>query len=207
MSLNKNGYLFLTCILLLAIGVSVLSYSIAYSNAFELSVRLFALNGFLALSIATIMTSFLREIKQFFNKPFLNMHHSFAAIGLVLITLHPITVFGQILDPTIFLPNFSSFSLFWELAGRQALIIIYVALAAVLLRRKISNSGKYWRGIHGLMYLALLFGIVHANLIGTDFQNTPIIIIYNTLFVVVLSAFVMKRSQQYRIRNAHIRAQ
>jgi hypothetical protein len=50
------------------------------------------------LSIAAIMTPFLKEIKHHFNKSFLEMHHSFAAIGLALITLHPIALFIQVLD-------------------------------------------------------------------------------------------------------------
>ena len=200
MSLSRKGYVFLVCVIFFAIGVSVFSYSVAYSHPFELSVRLFALNGFLILSIAAIMTPFLKEIKHHFNKSFLEMHHSFAATGLVLITLHPIALFIQVLDPAIFLPNLSSFYLFWLLAGRQALIVIYVSLAAALLRRKIPKYWSYWSFIHAFMYLALFFAIVHANLIGTDFQNSTIALVYDGLFVVVIAAFVLKRLQQYRIR-------
>jgi hypothetical protein len=109
MSLSRKGYVFLVCVIFFAIGVYVFSYSVTYSHPFELSVRLFALNGFLILSIAAIMTPFLKEIKHHFNKSFLEMHHSFAVIGLALITLHPIALFIQVLDPAIFLPNLSSF--------------------------------------------------------------------------------------------------
>lgn len=201
MPLSKNGYIFFVCVILFASGISIISYFVAYSHPFELSVRLFALNGFLVLSIATIMTPFLREIKLHFNKSFLEMHHSFAAIGLVLITLHPITLFSESLNPAIFLPNLSSFSLFWMLAGRQALLVIYIALAAALLRQRIPKYWRTWRLIHVLMYLALFFGIVHANLIGTDFQNIVITFIYDALFAGVIGAFALKRLQQYRIRN------
>jgi hypothetical protein len=51
------------------------------------------------------------------------------------------------------------------------------------------------------MYLAFFFGIVHANLIGTDFQNIAITFIYDALFAGVIGAFALKRLQQYRIRN------
>ena len=206
MSLSKNGYVFLLGVILFAAGISIFSYVVAYSHPFELSVRLFALNGYLALSIATIMTPFLKEIKQHFNKSFLEMHHSFAAIGLVLITLHPIAFFLMTLNSSIFLPNLSSFYLFWLLGGRQALIVIYVALAAALLRRKIPQYWRFWRFIHAFMYLALLFAIIHANLIGTDFQNGVIALLYNGFFIAAIAAFILKRIQQYRVQIKTVRA-
>jgi len=198
MLLGKNGYTFLICVFVFAMAVSAISFFIDAPNPFMLSARLFALNGFLFLSIATIMTPFLREISRVFNKSFIRIHHSFAAVGLVLITLHPITIFIQSFNLNIFLPDFSSFYGFWLLAGRQALIVIYIGLAAALLRRKIP---KYWRLIHVLMYLALLFGIVHANLIGNSFQNFAIMVSYDALFAVSIMAFFLKRLQQYRIQN------
>ena len=201
MPLSRKGYIFLVGVVMFSVGVSVFSYLVAYSHPFELSVRLFALNGFLALSIATIMTPFLKEIKRHFNKSFLEIHHSFAVVGLVLITLHPITLFIQVLDPAIFLPNLSSFYLFWLFAGRQALIVIYIALAAALLRRKIPKYWGYWSWIHAFMYVALFFAIVHANLIGTDFQKSAIDIVYDGLFAGAIAAFVLKRFQQHRIRS------
>jgi hypothetical protein len=42
---------------------------------------------------------------------------------------------------------------------------------------------------------------VHANLIGTDFQNIAITFVYDALFVGAIGAFVLKRLQQYRLRN------
>lgn len=77
------------------------------------------------------------------------------------------------------------------------MILIYVALAAVLLRRRIV---AYWRWIHALMYVALFFGVVHADLLGMDFEDPVFIVIYNGLFVVVLAAFVYKRWQFHQIR-------
>jgi DMSO/TMAO reductase YedYZ heme-binding membrane subunit len=198
MALGKSGYTFLICVFLFAVTVSLISFFIDSSDPLRLSARLFALNGFLFLSIATIMTPFLREISRIFNRSFIRIHHSFAAVGLVLITLHPITFFIQSFNLNIFLPDFSSFFGFWLLAGRQALIVIYIGLAAALLRKRIP---KYWRLIHVLMYLALLFGIVHANLIGNSFQNLAITIGYNALFAASVISFFLKRLQQYQIRK------
>jgi DMSO/TMAO reductase YedYZ heme-binding membrane subunit len=82
--------------------------------------------------------------------------------------------------------------------GRQALIIIYIAFFAVILRRKIVS---YWRPFHALIYVALFFGIVHANLIGTDFQNIIVLFSLNALFAASILAFVLKRLQMHKIRN------
>lgn len=159
--------------------------------------RLFALNGFIALSIATIMAAFLREVTLFFKKPFTRIHHYFAAAGLVLITLHPLTISVRFLNLTVFVPNLNSLYDFLYFGGRPALILIFVAFVAVLLRRKML---RYWRWFHALMYVALFFGVVHANLSGTDFGNLAILLVFNGLFAATLVAFVLKRWQFYRIK-------
>jgi hypothetical protein len=163
----------------------------------SLTIRLLALNGYIALSIAAIMTPFIKEITLFFKKSFVKIHHYFAAAGLLLITLLPIAVFIQTSDPTVFLPNFESLYLFFFFGGIIALILIYVAFGVVLLRKKIVD---YWRPFHMLIYLALFIGIVHANLRGTDFQTIYIQIIYDALFAGAIAAFVLKRWQFYRIK-------
>ncbi|MCW4000686.1 MAG: hypothetical protein NWE93_10640 [Candidatus Bathyarchaeota archaeon] len=189
---------FFGAVLALGVAVSVVAYTIDSANPWNLAVRLFALNGFIALSIATIMAAFLKEITLFFKKPFMRIHHYFAAAGLVLITLHPITLALQYSTPAVFLPNFNSLYLFMFFGGRQALILIFVALAAVLLRKKITS---YWRPFHALMYVALFFGVVHAGLSGTDFENWAILVLFNGLFAASVAAFAFKRWQFYRIKS------
>jgi hypothetical protein len=158
---------------------------------------LFALNGFIALSIAAILTPFIKEVTLFFKKSFIKVHHYFAASGLLLITLHPISVVIQALNPALFLPNVGSFYLFLFYGGSVALIAIYTAFGAVLLRRK---AVAYWRPFHALMYLALFFAVIHGNLAGYDFQNVYLMAIYDGLFVAVIVAFVLKRFQFYKIK-------
>jgi predicted ferric reductase len=188
---------FFTVLILFALAVSTFAFLFEYTDPFDLSIRLFALNGFIALSIATIMTAFLKEITLFLKKPFTRIHHYFAAAGLVLITLHPIALAVELLNPAVFLPNTGSLYLFMFYGGRQALIIIYIALLAVFVRRRIT---PYWRYLHALMYVALFFGIVHANLSGHDFENIGMMILFNGLFTVVIVAFGLKRLQFYRMR-------
>jgi DMSO/TMAO reductase YedYZ heme-binding membrane subunit len=193
----KRELAFFAIIIIFGLTVSLFVFNMGHSNLLNLTVRLSALNGYIALSIAAIMTPFLKEITLFFKKSFVKVHHYFAAAGLLLITLHPIAVFIQTSDLTVFLPNFNSIYFFFFFGGTIALVLIYVAFGAVLIRRKIV---AYWRPFHMLMYLALFIGVVHANLRGTDFQNIYLAIIYDALFAAALAAFVLKRWQFYRIK-------
>ena len=198
MPVSGKGKFVLILIILFAIFVSVFSYFYNYSDLFNFSLRLFALIGFFSLSVAAYMTPFLKDIRRVFSKPFINVHHYFAIIGLILVTLHPVSLFIQSFDPTIFLPNLSSFYLFLFLGGKQALLTIYIALLAAILLIKIPKYRAYWRVLHALIYIALLFAIVHGNLIGTDFQNIFVSILYNGLFIGAIAVFVLKRIQQYK---------
>jgi predicted ferric reductase len=200
---SKEGAIFITTIIIFAVAVSLIAFSFAYSNPIGFSVRIFALTGFISLSTATIMTPFLKEITLLFKKPFIRIHHYFAVAGLILITLHPVTLAIQYMNPAVFIPNLNSLYLFLFFGGRQALIIIYIAIAAVLLRRKIV---AYWRIFHALMYVALFFGIIHATLSGTDFQNPIILLVYYVLFAAAIGAFIIKRVQLYRMKQKKIQA-
>jgi methionine sulfoxide reductase heme-binding subunit len=193
----KQELAFFALILLAAVGISLFAYCTFYNSPLELFVRLLALNGFIAVAIAAIMTPFLKEITLFFKKPFTKVHHYFAATGLMLLTLHPIFVVILTMNPAIVLPNLSSPYFFFLYGGVVALISIYIALGAVLLRRKMV---KYWRYFHMLMYLALFFGVVHGTLIGPDFQSIPFIVIYVALFGAAVFAFALKRWQFHQIR-------
>lgn len=199
---SKKEAGFFALVFVFGLAVSLLAYSIIPTDPLTLTIRLLALNGYIAVSIAVIMTPFLKEITLFFKKSFVAVHHDFAAAGLLLLTMLPVSVFiqGLTLDEfssAPFVPNFMSLYLFFFFGGVVALILIYVAFGAVLLRKKIT---AYWRPFHALMYLALFVGIVHANLIGLDFGNLYIKIIFDGLFAAALGAFVLKRIQFIRLR-------
>lgn len=194
----RKDILFLTLVILFASAVSIVAFLVSYTNPLRYSIRLFGLWGFTSLSIAVIITPFLKEITLYFKKPFLRIHHYFAAFGLTLITLHPIVLAVMLMNPSVFIPSIGSLDAFFINGGRQALIIIYIAFVAVLIRRRMV---AYWRPIHALMYVALFFGIVHADLIGTDFDNLFILIAFNVLFAAAIAAFVLKRYQTYRLKK------
>ena len=105
MSITRVGVVFIISVFLFSLLVSIFVYSNVALGSFYLVVRLLALNGFFLLSVASMMSAFAREIWKMLGKPFLRVHHVFAAIGLTIITLHPIVYAIQTLNPRVFLPN------------------------------------------------------------------------------------------------------
>jgi len=198
MALKREGILFLLGTAALTVIITLLFLLTGGEELENLAVRLFGLYGFLFLSVATLTAPFLKEITQAFGKPFLKVPHSFSILGIIFVTLHPIFNAIQRLSLSVFVPRFDSWNLFWLLAGSPAFIILYVAVLAALLRAK---APKYWRAFHALMYVVLLFGIVHANLIGDDFQNLGIMLIFNALFIASLAGFAFKRYRSYQLKR------
>jgi predicted ferric reductase len=195
MPLKREGAALLLGIVALAVILALMVLPEAFQEEpAHVLVRLFGLYGFLFLGVATLITPFLKEITQAFGKPFLRIHHAFSILGIIFITLHPVFNAIQRLSLSVFVPRFDSWEGFWRFAGSPAFIILYIALLAAFLRAK---APKYWRPFHALMYIVLLFGIVHANLIGDDFGNVGIMIIFNALFVASIAVFAIKRFRNY----------
>jgi len=195
---DKKGYIVLGGIMGLYLIIFVLFLTNPSDDYYSFFVRLFALTGLYGLLIATLMTPFLKEIYQIFGKPFLKIHHTFAALGIAGATLHPVVFALDVSDLTVFIPDTSSWLAFWELAGRPALILIYIAVVAVLIKSKMKG---YWRAVHSLMYVVLIFVMVHGILIGTDFENIGILVIYSLLFLGVVFGFVYKRYQNWQMKQ------
>lgn len=191
---SKNVYILLSFIGIIFIAVLIITVISYPGDMVSFLIRLFALWGYICLAVAAIMTPFLKEIYKMFGKPFLKVHHFFAFSGLLLITLHPAYVAFQSRSATVLIPVFTSWYGFWVYAGRPALIVLYLAIIVVLFRKKL----KFWRIIHSLMYLVLFLGFVHAFLIGTDFNNIVIKIIYSVLFALTIASFIIKRLQLYK---------
>jgi methionine sulfoxide reductase heme-binding subunit len=190
MALTRNGYLFLGIIaFLLIVSAAVIAINPSLSP-FTNGIRFAGLAGFVLLAAATITTPWSREIYRNLGTSFVTFHHSFAVSGLILITLHPVFLAVRLMTASVFLPWFGSFQEGLVLAGRPSLILIYVGVAGVLLRRFIP---VYWRFFHALIWVALILGIMHADLIGTDLKNPVVFLLFNGLAVVVAGAFVLKR--------------
>jgi Ferric reductase like transmembrane component. len=195
MAISRAGYGIVGLIVLLFVLVTavVLSDPSVYADPVRGVIRLSALYGFLMMAIATVMTPHLVLVARTFGKTFIRIHHTFAAFGIVLTTLHPISL----LNPAAFIPSFQSWILFWAQGGRIAFILLYIAIIGGLLRTR----WKYWRYPHTLMYGVLLFAIVHANLIGTDFSNTGLQWAYYVIFAAVVVAFFLNIRRKWQSRR------
>ncbi len=191
---NKPYIIYLIILLLYLIpGLNVLL--LGESDIYLNIIRFSALTGLVSLFISTILSNYLREVRKIFGKPFLRVHHWFAALGLILITIHPVVFAIYTASVLVFIPDFSSWYAFWSLAGRPALYLAYVATLAGILRNR---TQKYWRYIHGIMYVVLGFAFVHGLLIGTNFANMFIAIFFAILLLVSYSLAVLKRIRAYR---------
>jgi predicted ferric reductase len=194
MDLNKKAIGLITIELILFISVFILFLQTPVSDGYSFFIRLGALFGFTAMFIATTMTPFMVQLYKIFGISFIKQHHFYSIFGLIMITLHPVAFAISVTDISVFIPDISSWKAFWELAGRPALIIIYIASLAAIFRKKIQN----WRVFHVLNYIALFFVYIHGLLIGTDFENFGILIIFTTMLVISIGVFGLKRYQIYR---------
>jgi hypothetical protein len=192
MDLNKKTIGLISITLLLFIIVFILFLLTPIPDVFSFFIRLGALFGFTAMFIATTMSPFMVQLYKIFGRPFVKQHHIYSIFGLVMVTLHPVVFAISVMNIAVFIPDLTSWIAFWELAGRPALIIIYIAALAAIIRTKIQ---QYWRFFHYLNYIALIFAYVHGVLIGTDFQNPGILILFTIMLIITLSTFGLKRYQ------------
>ncbi len=195
MPLKKEAIYIITATLSLYILVTVFFLLTPFTDGFDFIIRFGALFGFTSMFIATMMTPFVVHLYKIFGKPFIKMHHIYSITGLILITLHPIAFAIFKLDITVFIPDFNSWYGFWSLGGRLALILIYIAVIAALLRKKIK---KNWRIIHILNYIALFLAYVHGVLIGTDFQNLGILVTFTIMIILSFSVLIFKRYLSFK---------
>jgi len=165
-------------------------------------VRDLALLGYIAVFLAIVSSHYKRHVMKIFGRSFVDAHHILSVTGAVLLTLHPIGVAWDELDPTVFLPVFLPFYDMLRYGGRIAWYIFAVGALSAVWRKKI---GRRWRTIHDFNYLAFVFGTVHANLIGANFEDWPVRVVSIAMFIVVAVLFVRQRIEA-RKRQAEIQA-
>ncbi len=192
-------------IAILAVTIALLAFPSPNTPIYEQVLIFFALFGFMFLSLTTLTLPFVKEFVQAFGKSFLSVHHAFAVLGLVFITVHPVLYAIESLSALVLLPQLSSFFVFWAFAGSPAIIILYTALVAALLRRK---AVHHWKPFHMLVYITLLFGIIHANLLGRSFfvaggslRNMGIVTLFDALFAVSIVGLLFKQYQSSLLRK------
>jgi hypothetical protein len=172
------------------------SLKFPYEDIYNYGLRITALIGFSSLFISVIFSGFFEEFDKKGKKDLL-YHHIFAIIGLILITLHPFLLVINKSDFTVFLPRFDSWLIFWELAGRPALILLYIGFLSGILFRFYNSS---YRIFHVVVYISLIFGFIHGYLIGTDFQNPFVTIVFFILILIMI--YILFKN---RIRNRNLK--
>ena len=195
MNINTKALLFYLAILTLYSLVIILFLLTPIRDPYDFFIRICALLGFTSIIIASIMSAFMVQIYKYFGKKFIKLHHFFSILGLILITIHPIAFAINTMNIAAFIPVFYPFYEFWSLGGRLALVLIYIAVMAGILRKKIT---KYWRYIHFLNYIALFLGLIHGILIGTDFKNPAILILFSIMTVLAFCSLIYKRYTIYK---------
>lgn len=177
-------------IVLLYVAVLVEVLTEGESSPLLVIVRIGALAGYVSVFLSTVLAGYLREVRLIFGRPFMSVHHWFAALGLVFMTAHPVAFAIYAADLTVFIPDVSSWLAFWALAGRPALYMAYVATLAALMRNRIKN---YWRYLHALMYVVLVFAFIHGYLIGASFVNPLIVTLFLGMLIVAFGVGIKKR--------------
>ena len=188
----KERTIFIGICFLFFLQLIILAFQFPSENAYQLGIRVTGLVGFASLFASVIFSDFFIEIDECGKKKLL-YHHLFSIIGIILITLHPILLAIDKADFSIFFPKFDSWVVFWELAGRPSLILIYIGFVSGVLIRLYKKSYKM---VHVIVYIALFFGLVHGYLIGTDFHNPFVTIVFVLLFLISMYIFIDKRLYQ-----------
>jgi DMSO/TMAO reductase YedYZ heme-binding membrane subunit len=159
-------------------------------------IRFCGLFGFLSLSLGAIMNLLKKEIKTTLGQPFITIHHFFVLAGLVLITIHPVLFGLSIRDFSVFIPDTSSILSSLTNGGRIAIILIYIGFLAAVFRSALNGR---WVQIHRVMYLALILGIIHANLLGQDLSDPIIRALYFLLAGAVIFTGIIKMRDRNRL--------
>ena len=165
-------------------------------------VRDLALLGYIAVFLAIVSSYYKRQVMKIFGRSFVDAHHILSVTGAVLLTLHPIGVAWDELDPTVFLPVFFPFYDMLRYGGRIAWYVFAVGALSAVWRKRI---GRRWRAIHDFNYLAFVFGTIHANLLGANFKDWPVRVVSMAMFIVVAVLFVRQRIEA-RKKQAEIQA-
>jgi hypothetical protein len=154
-------------------------------------VRGAALLGYSVLFVTIVSSLVARQIGRRLGMSYMDIHHTWAAAAISLLTLHPLLVaLNSYEGLRVFVPRTDSTSEFFRQGGRPAFYLVLIASTSAAVRKAI---GRKWLNGHMLSYAALVLGTIHANLIGTDFQSLVPRAISLVMSVFVVAIFVKKR--------------
>lgn len=145
--------------------------------------------GYVALFLAILSHEFMKEMRQLYGRPYLNVHHWLARVALALALLHPLIMVLMTKDPSAFVPRFDSLRIFLALGGRPALYLILIATAAGFLRTRIKS---FWKYVHWLNYVAFFLILAHSWLLGSNASSGILSVLFPAMALIVVVVFVRK---------------
>jgi predicted ferric reductase len=181
-------------------------YQTPFLFPFSAVARILALLGTTSLFNASIISTHMTQIYRSFNTPFLKLHHLFAITGFCLIIAHPISVISYAGIIAVYTPGFEGFppdlaniSLDFVIVGTIALCIVFFSIIAIILKKSFE---KYWRFMHGFIYLAIWLGIIHGVILGEDLAfNAVLQFIFVSMGLFLGFSFSFKRFTRYRAKK------
>jgi DMSO/TMAO reductase YedYZ heme-binding membrane subunit len=163
-------------------------------------IRELALLGYVTIFLAIVSSYYKKQVMKILGRSFIDAHHLLSLAGMILLTLHPLGVVWDTMELTVLIPVFAPLDDMLRYGGRIAWYIFAVGALTAVWRKQV---GKRWRTIHEFNYLAFVFGTVHANLLGANFQDLPVRAVSIAMLVVVSILFVRQRieARQRRART------
>lgn len=191
---NRRALIFVYLLALLLVSL-LLQNSPTPAAPLQWVIRVSALIGYACICGAILTSAFLRHMRRWFGRPFMQVHHILSVTGLVLVTLHPLAVAWQAGSLGVFVPAVGSWYAFFSLGGRPAWYLLAIGALAALFRAAI---GPRWRLLHILNYVAFWLATVHGLLIGSSVQSLVMQVVFGAMALVVLWVLIRKRAPLVR---------
>jgi len=153
------------------------------TSAGEAIVRAAALIGYQCVFLAVMATAYMRRLLHWFGRPFLQVHHLAALLGLGLLVVHPVAAALEWGTAKYLLPQFASVRIFLQYGGAPALYLLVLGASAAVCRGRL---GPRWRPLHMLCYPAFVLATIHAFLLGSDFASPVVRVAASAMVAAVL---------------------
>jgi len=187
MNTTKRNLLYLLALVLLAIPViewARVSYlALQWPTILYDASRLLAVLGFVVLFFQYVLASRVRAFESSLGLDrLIQAHRKTGIAALALLLLHGVLY-------TSYELALGFLSLGWQkLLGIGALVLLIVVAGAALLWKSLGWRYETWKRVHYASYVILPLGFLHALLLGTTVNSSPVIRVY---FIVLLALYVL----------------
>ena len=120
------------------IAINLIVWWRAPTTPLNMSARLAALLGYMALFLAISSTEYTAQMRRVLGVPFLRMHHFLAIGGLILIVVHPLAMALEGQGLSIFVPRLDTVMAAFRNGGRIAIYLLPLGALAAWQRRRLS---------------------------------------------------------------------